>query len=276
MNKLTENNKIKLNEELLAKNTNLEQKSNISIHLLELKYRFIYLILSFLLSFIVSCNYFNEYLYLLSYFLLDYNKTFVYNTLPEPVFVYFKVTLLFSLFFTFPYFLYTLTTYLSKTKYNVYVTFDYLIMTISGILFLIILTIVGYYVFPTVFKFLITFDLNEQMEETHRFIYLNVEKYINFIFTNVLFVIFFCCIPWIYKSLKINKLLPWGDLTWDVKYFEKRFRYHMYTLAIIATVVVSPPHFLYHFFAVPFSLFFMEIYFLLLWIMAFIKWCLGG
>ena len=51
MNKLTENNKIKLNEEILAKNTNLQQKSNISIHLLELKYRFIYLILSFLLSF---------------------------------------------------------------------------------------------------------------------------------------------------------------------------------------------------------------------------------
>jgi len=81
-------------------------------------------------------------------------------------------------------------------------------MLIYGLLFLIIFSIVGYYIFPTIFKFLITFDLDEQMQETNRLIFLNVEKYINFIFTNVLFVIFFCCIPSIYKSLKLNKLLP--------------------------------------------------------------------
>jgi len=50
----------------------------------------------------------------------------------------------------------------------------------------------------------------------------------------------------------------------------------MYTLAIIATAVLSPPHFLYHFFAVPISIFFMEIYFMILLIIAVIKHFLGG
>lgn len=275
MNKLKENDKIKFSEKVLDKKITLEEKTNISIHLLELKYRSIYLIFSFLLAFIVSCNYFNEYLYILSYFILEYNKTFVYNTLPEPVFVYFKVSLLFSLFFTFPYFIYTLTTYLAKTKYNTYATFNYLTMLIYGLLLLMSLSFFVYFAFPMVFHFLINFDLDQQMQATNRLIFLNVEKYINFIFTNVLFVIFFCCIPSIYKSLKINKLLPWGDLTWDVKYFEKRFRYHMYTLSIIATVVLSPPQFLYHFFMIPINLFFLEFYFMIMYIIAVIKHFIG-
>lgn len=49
----------------------------------------------------------------------------------------------------------------------------------------------------------------------------------------------------------------------------------MYTLSIIATVVLSPPQFLYHFFMIPINLFFLEFYFMIMYIIAVIKHFIG-
>lgn len=260
---LLDDKKIRTNLKIDVSNKDIVEKTNISIHLLELKYRIIYLIISFILAFIVSCNYFTEYLYLLSYFILEHDNNFVYSSLTEPIFVFLKVTLFFSLLFTFPYFLYTINSYLSKTKYNTYVTFINIMLLVYGILLLDFGIIVGWCIYPTLYAFILEFQKPDHLYTMNTLVFTNVNLYVNFLMKNFVFIIFLMSLPSVFKFLKEQNWLPWGE---EVKYAEQKWRKKMYFLTIVCIMALSPPDFMYHFFVLPISIIFLEIYVLILMI----------
>ncbi len=247
-----------------------EETRNIYLHIGEIQLRVLLYMYAYMMAFFTCVLCYDQLLHLLTYLIIGYNKIFVYHTITEPVFVFFRVCFLCSIFSTFPFFIYNLHTYYSKIRWEARITLSYIYGVIHCILFIILFGITMRYILTGFIEYCINFNMEDQIIKTNTKILLNAKAYIDFIFKNILFVIFFCSLPWIYKLLKRLKLLPWGDLTWDVKYFDKRFRYHMYLGSIGYIILWSPPEFLYHFFGIPIGIFFMEIYFITFYFI----WCI--
>lgn len=231
------------------------------IHFIELKYRFFYLFISFIITFIICCNNFDAFLYILTSKIIEYDRSFAYVSVTEPFFVYLKVSLLFTVIFIFPVFVYNIHAFLSKSKKNTYAIINYLALFIYGLLFIVIIYIINRGFLPTIYDFILTFNVSEQLKSMNTKVILQVGIYINFIIKNILFVLFVLSLPFIFKYLKKKKLLPWEELAGPAtKYAELVFRRRMYTIAFVCIVAVSPPDFMYHFFVLPVTIFFMEIY----------------
>ena len=82
------------------------KKLNIIINFLELKYRIIYFVFSFIGTF-STCFYFKvELFYLISNFFLRYENGFIYTGLLDPLLIYIKLTFFSSLIFGVPLIIY--------------------------------------------------------------------------------------------------------------------------------------------------------------------------
>lgn len=96
------------------------KKLNIVINFLELKYRIIYFLFSFIATFCVCFYYKVELFYLISNFFLHYEDGFIYTSIFDPLIIYIKLSLLFSLIFIYPIFGYLIVFYFLKSLVNFY------------------------------------------------------------------------------------------------------------------------------------------------------------
>jgi len=93
-----------------------EETRNIYLHIGEIQLRVMLYMYAYMMAFFTCVLCYDQLLHLLTYLIIGYNKIFVYHTITEPVFVFFRVCFLCSIFSTFPFFIYNLHTYYSKIR----------------------------------------------------------------------------------------------------------------------------------------------------------------
>ena len=145
----------------------------ISEHLVELRIRLMYIILSFFLTFL-SCYYFSEQIfYLLAKPLLKlnlssqitletthiHNRNFIYTDISEAFLTYIKVSFFFSLYICSPIIIYQIWIFLVpglyKNERNKIAIFSFL----SFILFTVGASLAYFFIFPVAWKFFLSFEM---------------------------------------------------------------------------------------------------------------------
>ena len=72
-------------------------------HIKELKLRIIYILITIIINLIICFYFYEEIFFIISYSLFQIkNVSFIYTDLSEAFIVYIKLTIIFSLFFTYP------------------------------------------------------------------------------------------------------------------------------------------------------------------------------
>ena len=99
----------------------IDYRTNLLINLEELKLKFFYFLFSLLITFLVSFNYKEELLFLVSLPFLNFNKFFIYTGLLDPIFIYLKLSISFSFFLTFPIFVYFISFFFFVVFLTIYV-----------------------------------------------------------------------------------------------------------------------------------------------------------
>lgn len=244
---------------------NFMQK-NIKVYnyIIELKYRFFYLIISLIICFFVSLNFSGELIYILVYPLKEISKNqtnfLIYTDLTEAFFASLKLSIVFSLLITFFNFIYQLYFFILSGLYkyeqkrlNKYLSISYLIM-LSSIFFCYKCAI------PFVWNFFINYDFNIHSELFELPFYGKIVEYINFVL-KILFSMIICfqvpiisiiCIK--LKYIKVENLL--------------KFRALSIVFSFILGAILSPPDIISQFlFAIPLCI----LYEYILWFSLFLN-----
>lgn len=156
-------------------------------HLNELKFRFLYLLLSYILVFFLFFSYSQEicYIFLKSFLIISGINSFIYTSLEDLIYLYIKFSFLFSFMFIYPFCIYNIFKYLSLGWYKneIYYVKTYII---SFFLFIICVYILFFFIIiPLLWKILLTY----QVIEKYKLFTFNLELIINNYF-NLLFFIF--------------------------------------------------------------------------------------
>ena len=89
-------------------------------HLNELKFRFLYILLSYIFVFFLFFTYSREicYIFLKSFIMISGISNFMYTSLDDLIYLYIKFSFIFSFLFIYPFFLYNFLKYLSIGLYK--------------------------------------------------------------------------------------------------------------------------------------------------------------
>ena len=171
------------------------KKLNIIINFLELKYRMIYFVFSFISTFCACFYYKVELFYLISNFFLQYEDGFIYTNLFDPLVVYIKLSFLFTLIFIYPVFGYFIGFFflrsLATFYLSYYIFYWFLLYFLSFSLFIL---------FSSVFlPFLLEFLLNFQRLNIFATMELTLQatmiQYYKFFFSYIYIYCFLILIP---------------------------------------------------------------------------------
>ena len=227
---------------------------NFLIHLKELKYRFVYFLFSFILTFII-CFYFRvELFFLISSIFLSYGQSFIYTGLFEPLIIYFKLSFLFSFFFTFPINFYIFSFFFLRSFYNFY-TFYYFFY-ISCLYFLTILIFILFLIliFPLLIIFLLNFQRSNNLEIFELLLQATINQYYNFFFNYIKIYFLLICIPNIFFLLVLIKLIN------KEFFFNYKFRKYLYLNIFIFFFIFAPPDLFLQILILPLIIFILEIF----------------
>jgi Sec-independent protein secretion pathway component TatC len=99
------------------------KKLNLLINVIELKFRFIYIFFSLIVTFIVCFFFKVELFFIISNLFLQFADGFIYTSLLDPLIIYLKLSFLFTLIIILPIILYILGFFFSKSFYSFYVNY---------------------------------------------------------------------------------------------------------------------------------------------------------
>ena len=230
------------------------KKLNFLINLLELKYRISYYLISFFFTFF-TCFYFKvELFFLISSMFLFYETGFIYTSLLEPFIIYIKLSLLFSLLFSFPYYIYSILYFFYKSFSNYYTLF-YFIYSIYMYLVSVLLFIFFFIlVFPLFLKFIFTYQRVNSFETLELILQATMTQYYNFFFY---YILYYCCLILIPNLFLIFIFL---NILKKELLFTRKFRIYLYVFVMLTFLIFAPPDFIIQLiFLVP-VLFLIEIY----------------
>ena len=232
----------------------IARRTNLWINFQELKYRLIYLILSFIFTVLICFIYRVELFFLISNFFLKYEDGFIYTSLLDPLFIYIKVSILSSLFWVFPIFIYFLGFFFFRAFYNyqlVYIIF-YLFFTyfISFLFFVFVSKLF----LPILFEFLINFQLSAVNDIFQLKLQATITQYYKFYFRYIYIYLLLILIPNIFLVLVILGLVSRNT------FLKFTFRKYLYLIVFILFLIVAPPDFVLQLFILPFIVLFLELY----------------
>jgi sec-independent protein translocase protein TatC len=222
-----------------------------NIHLYELKYRTLYIIISYIVCFFICLIFKVELFFLISKYFLQFNSGFIFTKLTEPFFFYLKLILFCSFYWIFSVLLYFYGFFFFKSFYNYQIKFFLF-------LFFLFYLIIGFY-FYFFFKFYIPFILNFfflfERVDINSLLMISFEAKLNdfltffFVFTFILlFITHFPLFLMLYTSkfLNINNI---------------KIRKYIYMIMFILFICIAPPEIFSQILILPLFFFFIEFLF---------------
>jgi Sec-independent protein secretion pathway component TatC len=203
--------------------------SNFKINILELKIRLFYSILSFFITILVSFNYRTEFFFFISKRILNRKNEFIYINLLDPIYLYIKIIFAFSIFFTLPFIIYLIISFIFKGLYIFYVKILMLMLSIYYLINLLLLYFCYTKLFPILINFLL--ELERKNINTIQLVLLPtsldyLKFFINFlIFFHILFAL-------------INIFFIFHNFFSYKKFKNKKY---VYLLTFIIFIVIAPP-----------------------------------
>jgi Sec-independent protein secretion pathway component TatC len=232
----------------------LQKKTNLIINITELKIRLFYFIFSFFLIFFISFFYRLELFYLISQFFLRYEEGFIYTSLLEPFIIYFKLTLIFTLIFSFPFFIYIFGFFFFKAMFSYYTFYYFYYFIFIYIISLLLFIFISFVFFPLVLEFLLSFQRNHSSDVLHILLQATVSQYFSFFFNYLLIYLFIVLVPNIVLFLTLLNIL---DRTFFLTY---KFRKYLYFVVLICFLIFAPPDFVAQIFLLPIVFIVLEIF----------------
>lgn len=205
--------------------------SNIKINILELKIRIIYIFFSFLSTFIIFFNYKIELFFFITKDFLNKKNQFVYTNLLDPIYIYIKLTLIFSIFFCIPVITYFIITFLFKGLYNFYIK---TIMTII-ICYYFNNIFILYFCYTKFLPILLNFLIELEKKNTNTFQLLLLPTGIDYLKLFIDFLLFFH-----FSFLIINIFFLLSKfLSLEILNNKK----YVYLITFIIFLIIAPPDF---------------------------------
>lgn len=234
------------------------KKINFLIHLLEFKYRLLYILVHISFFIIIFVEYKVELFFYISEFFLTLQKQFIYTNILDPIYIYIKLIVTNILLFSLPFILYVFNFYLSKHIHNIYIkiyNIFLLVLFFSNFLF--------YYIFLNlvvkfIFLFLLSFQRNQENILLQFQLEATIQQYFSFFLFLILLNIILFFIPLILFFI-IN-------LSSSANSFLKKFsfRKYIYFLLLLCFIFFAPPDFIVQLSIFPLLLFIVEFYIYLL------------
>ncbi len=230
------------------------KKLNIIINFLELKYRIIYFVFSFIGTF-STCFYFKvELFYLISNFFLRYENGFIYTSLFDPLIVYIKLSFLFTLIFIYPIFGYFIIFFFLRSLTQFYLSFYifywFLLYFLAFTLFIVFSSLF----LPFLLEFLLNFQRLNILEILEISLQATINQYYNFFFSYIYIYSFLILVPNIFLFLIFLNVFP------KKLFFEYKFRKYLYFIIFISFLVVAPPDFFVQLLIFPIIVLLLEVF----------------
>lgn len=229
-------------------------KSNIviSLYFLELKLRLLYIFVSFIMTFIICCNFSLEfvYIYIRPFF---FYKHFIFTDLTEALHTYIKIHLISSFLFIFPYIFYQFWSFFAPSiKKN---TRNIQLRKYFYIFFMIIwsLSITYFLILPEIYKFLVSFEIKTDLLTIQ--LEARIKPYAEFTFNLFVIITFIFQIPLILQII-------YKTLNFNLFFFPKYRKYYLFASLIFSSLFTSPEIFsqllftFFLYFNIEFSFFF--------------------
>ena len=207
-------------------------------HLTELKRRLIYCLLAILIGFVISYSFADD----IYDFLLrpladilgdDKGKRIIYTNLTEAFLTYIKLSLLASLFFTFPFIAGQLYLFLAPALYKKEKKFILMILFFCPLLFFLGVAMVYQFILPWAFKFFVSFQSFNPQNDFSIELEAKISEYLNL----VVQLIFAFGIAFQLPVLLVC-LVKFGILS--VEGLRKKRKYWIVLIFIVAAVITPP------------------------------------
>lgn len=228
------------------------KNNTLFFHILEIRYRIFYLLLSFIITFLICYIYSFDLLFLtVQPFIAP--KFFIFTDLTEALSTTIQICLIISLHLITPLLLYHFWTFLIpgfflyeriRISYFFFYFFSLLIFEIFLIFFLII---------PEIMSFLFTFEIKKEIMTIQ--LEARIYSYIHFLFNIYWAVLCSFQIPFVFLFLCKNRIINTKSLCFYRKYF--------YFLALLLAAFLSPPDMFYQ---LCLAFFFIIVYELSVWL----------
>ena len=231
-----------------------ELKTNFLIHWTELKYRVIYYIISFFLSFSICFAFKVELFFLISNIFLNFEHGFIYTGLLDPLLLYLKLSFFFFLVFSFPFFIYFFIFFFFRsfsnflTIYYFFYIFSLYILVIS--LFILLVTLI----FPVLFEFLLNFQRTNTLETLELILQATINQYYNFFFSYIKIYLLLIFIPNLFFCLILLNFLK------KQIFLNFKFRKYLYLIVFLVFLIFAPPDFFLQLLIFPLIIFILEIF----------------
>lgn len=231
-----------------------ELKTNFLIHWVELKYRIVYYIISFFLTFCVCFIYKVELFFLISYIFLNFEHGFIYTGLLDPLLLYLKLSFFFSFVLTLPFFIYLFVFFFFRsfsnflTIYSFFYIFCLYILVITLFILLVIL------VFPLLLEFLLNFQRTNTLETLELVLQATINQYYNFFFSYTKIYFLLILIPNLFFCLILLNFLK------KQSFLDLKFRKYLYLIIFIGFLIFAPPDFFLQLLIFPLVIFILEIF----------------
>lgn len=215
----------------------LEKKTNFFINLIELKYRTIYVGLTLLLTFVVCFCYKVELFFLISNFFLKFEEGFIYTSLLDPILIYIKLAVLFSLIFSIPAVIYIYGFFFIKAFYSFYLYFFIFYLALMYILSFVLFILLSNLVLPILLDFLIGFQQLGELSSYTLTLQATITQYYSFFFTYLYLFIILILIPNFYLSLIFIRVIS------KKNFLLNKFRKYLYIIVTLIFLLFAPPDF---------------------------------
>lgn len=194
--------------------------STLNKHLVEIKFRIFYLILSALCTFFLCYNYQIEIIYIVGKPFMELQQTFVFLELTEAFYTLLRISLLITLFLLIPFLFYHLWCFLIPSYYKIerikinFLFFCFLCLFLCEILF-------GYFILlPKICHFLISFEVTSEIKDSDFYFkpLVSVEytarigSYVKLMIKFLVGIILLCQIPLCFCFLYSKKILQVSSL----------------------------------------------------------------
>lgn len=230
------------------------KKLNFVINFIELKFRAIYFLISWILTFLICFEYRVELFFSISKFFLRIHGHFIYTGLFDPLLVYLKLSLLFSFFLVFPIFVYLFGFFFFKSFYSRYMYLYLFLINIFYLIAIFFYLILLNFVLVYFFQFLLLFQRNSSTTSFQLYLEATIVQYY-FLYINILYIyITIILIPIILLVLTMLKLIK-ADY-----FFSFSYRKYIYISISILFLIVAPPDISIQFIIFPLLFLTIEIY----------------
>ena len=173
----------------------------------EIKYRLMYIFISFLFCLLISFQYSDAlfYLFVKPFLLVDANRSFLFTDLREGFQTTFKLIFFISFLFVLPYSWYLFWTFWKPSLYNFEINYPYFFFWLS---WFNLCTLITYkYLLQFLWKFFLGFEFSSGL--VHIYLEATIQSYFNFTFQIWACVLLFLVLPFFLKSYGSLRPFVW-------------------------------------------------------------------